>query len=88
MAVAVSQHLGHHRCRYLRADGKLAHTTKCSRPRWLRATGRTHWGLRAAHGLPAGAYVAHVMAVDRAGNIELYTHRTGPHRNYIGFRAP
>jgi len=88
VAVAVSQHLGHHRCRYLRADGKLAHTTKCSRPRWLRATGRTHWVLRTAHALPAGAYVAHVIAVDRAGNIELYTHRTGPHRNYIGFRVP
>jgi len=56
--------------------------------RWLRATGRTHWVLRTAHALPAGAYVAHVIAVDRAGNIELYTHRTGPHRNYIGFRVP
>src|SRR5438132_1446575 len=48
----------------------------------------TYRVLRTARALPAGAYVAHVMAVDRAGNIELYTHRTGPHRNYVGFRAP
>ncbi len=61
--------------------------TKCSRPTWVTANGLAHWVLRTHRALPAGAYVAHVMAVDRAGNVELYTHRTGPHRNFVGFRV-
>jgi len=86
--LAVSQHLGDHRCRYMRSDGKLGGVTRCSRPTWVTASGLTQWVLRSHRALPPGAYVAHVMAIDRAGNVELYTHRTGRKRNFVGFRVP
>ena len=53
----------------------------------MTANGLSEWVLRSHRALPAGAYVAHVMAIDRAGNVELYTHRTGRKRNVVGFRV-
>jgi hypothetical protein len=85
--LAVSRHLGDHRCQYMRADGSLRPVTKCSEPRWVRAQGREHWSLRVSRGLPRGTYAAHVQAIDRAGNAELFTHTVGSHRNFIGFRV-
>ena len=87
MTMAVALHVGHRRCRYMRANGSLRHTTRCSEPRWIRATGLNHWKLRTTRALPGGTYTAHVRAIDRTGNVELFTRLRGKNRNFLKFRV-
>jgi hypothetical protein len=84
VSLAVGRHLGDHRCQYMRPNGKLRPVSKCSQPEWVRATGARHWKLTTDRALPEGTYTAHVRAVDRAGNFELFT-RTD--RNFRKFRT-
>jgi hypothetical protein len=86
VTLAVSRHLGNERCQYVRADGSLRKTSKCSDPTWITASGRENWKLAIDRALPAGTYTAHVRAVDRAGNVELFTRTEG--ENYVKFRVP
>jgi hypothetical protein len=88
VTLAVSRHLGDDRCQYMRADGRLRPVTRCSEPEWVRATGTNHWKLTVDRALPDGTYTAHVRAVDRAGNVELFTRRLERPRNFVKFRVP
>jgi hypothetical protein len=85
VSLAVGRHLGNDRCQYMRPNGKLRPPTKCSQPEWVPATGTRHWKLTVDRALPEGTYTAHVRAVDRAGNFELFT-RTD--QNFRKFRTP
>jgi hypothetical protein len=85
--LAVARHEGHDRCRYMRSSGSLRSSAPCSEPRWIRASGRRRWQLRIRHHIGHGTYTAHVRAVDRTHNFELFTRRThGPRRNFLKFR--
>jgi hypothetical protein len=68
--VAVARDLGHHRCRFLRANGTFRKTEPCGHGHYLKAKGTGHWTFRIAHRLPAGRYLVRVRAIDAAGNNE------------------
>jgi hypothetical protein len=87
VTLAVGRHLGHHRCQYVRANGRLRPVTKCSQPEWIGARGARHWKLTIDRALSRGTYTAHVRAVDRAGNFELFTRRQTTDRNFVKFRS-
>jgi len=88
VSLAVGRHLGDHRCQYLRPDGRLRPVGKCSEPEWIPARGTNHWKLSVERALPHGTYTAHVRAVDRGGNVELFTRRQGKGGNFVKFRVP
>jgi hypothetical protein len=86
--LAVARHLGHRRCRYMRASGSLRRAGPCGRPDWIRAAGLRRWELRIRHDLQRGTYTAHVRATDGTRNVELFTRRAhGPQRNFLKFRV-
>ncbi|MEA2350828.1 MAG: hypothetical protein QOG86_1769, partial [Thermoleophilaceae bacterium] len=87
VAIAVARHLGHRRCQYMRANGSLRRAGPCSAPSWIAAHGRVTWRLMTHRALRHGTYTAHVRAVDRTGNVELFTRRHGKWRNFLKFRV-
>lgn len=62
--VAVSRVLGRGRCQHLASGRRLARLSRCSRPRWLTASGIDRFKFRAALRLPRGSYRVMVQAVD------------------------
>ena len=70
MSVSVALHKAHHRCRFLKRNGRLTKPRPCKPARWLKATGKRMWRLRARRRLPKGRYTIRTRAVDRAGNRE------------------
>lgn len=82
VTLAVSRHLGDHRCQYMRPNGTLEPVSKCSQPDWIPATGTRHWKLTVERALPEGTYTAHVRAVDRAGNYEPFTRNDSNFRKF------
>ena len=68
VSVAVAKRVAHGRCRFASGSGRLGKARSCSRRRYLRAAGTTHWSVRFAHRLPRGRYAAWMRARDRAGN--------------------
>jgi hypothetical protein len=88
VTLAIARHEGGRRCRYLAASGRLRRVTRCSQPTWIAAAGRGRWKLKIERALPPGGYTAHVRAVDRTGNVEVFRrHRHGKRRNYVEFRV-
>ncbi|MEA2368868.1 MAG: hypothetical protein QOH38_1586, partial [Thermoleophilaceae bacterium] len=69
VAVAVARRK-HHRCRYLKRNGRLGKRRSCARPRFVVARGRRTWRLRTRHRLPRGRYTVRTRAADRAGHRE------------------
>jgi hypothetical protein len=68
--VAVARDLGHHKCRFLRANGRFRKTEPCGHGHYLQAKGGSHWTLTFKRRLPAGRYVVRVRAIDAVGNNE------------------
>jgi dienelactone hydrolase len=62
--VAVSTGAPHHRCSFLKANGKLSTPRRCSRPIELRARGTATWQLRLRVGLQRGRYLVKAQALD------------------------
>lgn len=88
VTVAIARHEGRRRCRYVTASGRLRRVSRCSQPTWIAAKGLGSWRLRIARHLPKGGYTAHVRAVDRSGNVEIFRrHLRGKRRNFLKFRA-
>jgi hypothetical protein len=78
--------LGGKRCNWLASAVRRTFARRsCSRPVWLRATGRRAWRLQLRGALPAGRYVAFSRATIGAGFHEAsFTARDG---NRVGFRV-
>jgi hypothetical protein len=68
--VSIGRPVGHHRCRFLQANGRLGPAVPCRRPVLLRATGTRTWRLATKAKLPRGTYRVLVRAIDRRGNRE------------------
>jgi hypothetical protein len=79
--VAVGRRLSAKRCRFLRADGRFAAPTACTRTTYLTARGKGTWSLNLKARLPRGRYVVWVRGVDAFGNIE----RKAARRNLARF---
>jgi hypothetical protein len=73
------------KCRYLTRKGRLGKTTtRCSKvPAFVRAKGTRKWSYKVKGPLPAGKYIAYVLAKDDLGNTE----RKSAHRNFRHFRV-
>jgi hypothetical protein len=81
--VALQLRVSKKRCRFLQKNGRLGKTTSCKRrPRLFTARGTTRWRFRVRGPLPAGRYLALVVAKDNLGNTE----RRSAHRNFRHFR--
>jgi hypothetical protein len=88
VTIALARHQGASRCRYVSAAGRLRRAVRCSEPEWIAADGRRRFELRIPRALPRGTYTAHVRAVDRSGNVELFTRRPhGRQRNFLKLRV-
>jgi hypothetical protein len=74
-------------CRYMRPDGSLRGATNCRNAVYLPAHGKGQWSLHVDRALPPGTYTARVRAIDRGGNVEVGTRRSGVSRNYLTFRV-
>jgi hypothetical protein len=59
-----------HRCRFLRANGRLTSPRGCRRPVLLRARGTRTWRLSPKARLARGRYRVQVRGIDRRGNKE------------------
>jgi dienelactone hydrolase len=62
--VSLSVSARHHRCRFLRANGRLTKARSCLRPVELRARGTRHWHLSRRQRVPRGRYSVRSDAVD------------------------
>jgi hypothetical protein len=84
MRVAVARAEGPGRCRWIRGRGpRLATIAPCERKRWLdAAVERRRWRVELPRRLPAGRYLAWLLARDRAGN---ETRRTTDGRRLLRF---
>jgi Calx-beta domain-containing protein len=69
VSIAVALHT-HHRCRFLKRNGRLGRRLRCRRIQWLRARGTSRWRLLPSRRLPRGRYTIRTRARDRAGNAE------------------
>ncbi|MFL5780249.1 MAG: hypothetical protein ACJ760_02955, partial [Thermoleophilaceae bacterium] len=69
----------HHRCRFVKKNGRLAGRTRCRHARWITVHGRRSWHLRTRR-LRPGRYTIRTRAVDRAGNLERKRRRARPRR--------
>jgi hypothetical protein len=71
------------KCRYLTRKGRLGKASRCSKvPAFVTAKGTSKWSYKVKGPLPAGKYVAYVLAKDDLGNTE----RRSAHRNFRHFR--
>jgi hypothetical protein len=75
--VAVERGVGHGRCQFVTARGKLSRRRACSDPLWLTARGARRWSLRKALSLRAGSYSVAAEVVDGSG-----TSATGRSRRF------
>ena len=71
--VAIARRTAHARCQFASGSGRLGHARRCSKRRYLLADGTTHWGVRFAHALPRGRYVAWIRTSDTTGNARTQT---------------
>jgi hypothetical protein len=69
----------HHRCRYVKKNGRLGKRRRCRRARWVTVHGRRSWHFRTRR-LPKGRYTIRTRAVDRAGNVERKGRKARPRR--------
>jgi hypothetical protein len=69
----------HHRCRFVRKDGRLGKRRRCARAVWVRVHGRRTWHFRTRR-LRSGRYAIRTRAIDRAGNKERKPRRARPRR--------
>ncbi|MFL5780307.1 MAG: Calx-beta domain-containing protein [Thermoleophilaceae bacterium] len=69
----------HHRCRFVKKNGRLTGRTRCRHARWITVHGRRSWHLRTKR-LRPGRYTIRTRAVDRAGNLERKRRRARPRR--------
>src|SRR5205085_9027182 len=69
--VSIARIGGHGRCRFVKRNGRLGHTRRCSRPQYLSAhilrkrgqRNKTQWSLSLRVHLPRGSYVATVRGI-------------------------
>jgi hypothetical protein len=69
----------HHRCRFVKKNGRLGKRRRCRRARWVTVQGRRNWHLRTRR-LRPGRYTIRTRAIDRAGNKERKRRRARPRR--------
>jgi hypothetical protein len=68
--VSLSRPAGHHRCRFLTANGSFSAPRSCLRTSYLPARGTTHWHFDFAAYFTPGRYKLWVRGIDQAGNVE------------------
>ena len=69
VSVSIALHI-HHRCRFLKRNGRLGRPLKCRRIQWVLARGTSRWRLLPRRRMPRGSYTIRTRARDRAGNAE------------------
>jgi hypothetical protein len=82
--VSIARIGGHGRCRFVRRNGRLGPTRRCSRPKYLSAhilrkrgqRNKTQWSLSLRVHLPRGSYVATVRGIDASGHRETISRST------------
>ncbi len=83
--VSINRGVGHGKCEFVAADGKLSHPRRCANTLYLKAggTGKWQWRVHLHKRLPKGKYNVIVNAEDGY-------HHYVPHRGVIhtSFRMP